>query len=92
MSEKDIWDYMAGLKSSIVSTMRWYLGFSFGVILLLGGLIGWTAKATVENKAEISEIKRDFGDVNSVLHKEYPDILVYENNYVKYVLRRGSKE
>ena len=92
MSEKDIWDYMAGLKKDVISTMRWYLGFSFGVVLLIGGVVGWTASKTVQNCAETTELTRDFGDVNQILHKVYPDELVYENNYIKYVLKRGPKE
>ena len=49
--------------------------------------------ATEMNEAcgEVEDVKRDFGDASMQLHKAFPADMVHENNYIKYVLKRGSK-
>ena len=41
---------------------------------------------------EVDEVKRDFGSASMQLHGMFPNDLVHENNYIKYVLKRGPVE
>jgi len=39
---------------------------------------------------DVDNLKRDLGDTNQVLHRIHPGEIVFENNYINYVLRRGG--
>jgi len=71
---------------------------SIGVIVVVLGILLasiYTTTGEIETRQykqemSIENIKRDFGDGNQVLHRLYPGEIVFENNYINYVLKRGG--
>lgn len=84
MSEKELQDFRKDLKSEIVSTLRWYLTFSFAVVLALGSLIGWVAVDHLKTKEDFKEFKYDYSHVIQQVQQQHPDNIVFKEFGNKY--------
>lgn len=78
------------VSKKVGATVRWYLSFMFGVVLLVGGVVGWTAVQTIENSERTKTLEINFGYTSSALLYHFPDNLVFESNAKKYSNTRGA--
>lgn len=90
MSEKELREEMGKLKADIVSTMKWYLGFSFGVIMILSGWIGYLSKEIVEVKKQTDSLKSDFGLSLLITASHHSTSIGYQELVSKYYPSRGK--
>jgi hypothetical protein len=79
------------IKKDVTNIVRWYLGFSFGIIVLLAGFIGWTAKSSIQNKLDHEALKNDFGTVLMITQPAHSDALMFNEMVKKYNPTRGQK-
>jgi hypothetical protein len=60
------------------------------VLVILSIFVASLASGQSAQAKDVDNLKRDVGDTNQVLHKLYPGEIVFENNYINYVLKRGG--
>jgi predicted negative regulator of RcsB-dependent stress response len=94
MSEEEKQTIAETINSMVAKTLQLYMA---GFVVLIVLIFGWHSFALKNNAEKISEVheeviemSRDFGEVNQTLRKAYPDELVFESNYMKYVIKRGG--
>lgn len=91
MSEKELREEMGKLKDEIVHTMRWYLAFSFGVIMLLSGWIGYLSKEMIDVKKQHESMRSDFGLSLLITASQHTTAIGYQELVNKYYPSRGVK-
>lgn len=96
MSEDDKLHIARTVNKMVAKTLQAYLG---GLLVLIVLIFGWhqiaidnVTKRITEAETKTGEVTRDFGEVNQTLRKFYPDELVFESNYIKYVIKRGARQ
>lgn len=77
-------------QKTVTDTMRWFLGFAFGLVVLLGGVVGWTAKDHIQLKQETTALRNDFGTSLLLSPDDHNDMFGFEALKNKYFPSRGG--
>jgi hypothetical protein len=80
MSEKELRAFMEDLrdaiKKDVTATVRWYLTFSFSVILILAGVMGYTVKQTIANGNTIKDLQTEISTKDTGLREDFGTTLL----------------
>ena len=83
-------DEMHQLKKKIESMVRWYLTFTFGIITLLSGWMGYVAREQTELRQQYEALRADFGLSLLITASQHKDAVGYQELVNKYFARRGE--
>lgn len=88
--EKALQELFSRLEKRILTVIGIAMTCMGMVLVILSIFITSLASGQSAQAKDLDNLKRDVGDTNQVLHKLYPGEIVFENNYINYVLKRGG--
>ena len=88
--EKALQELFSRLEKRILTVIGIAMTCMGMVLVILSIFITSLASEQSTQAKDLDNLKRDVGDTNQVLHKLYPGEIVFENNYINYVLKRGG--
>lgn len=100
MSEEDKKAIAAAINKMVAKTFKAYLAVFMTLIVVIFGwhevrlsqLSSRITETTIQNSQEFGDLKNDFGNAAGALYKLYPDEIIFETNFDRYVLKRGGKD
>jgi hypothetical protein len=94
MSDDEKQELARQINRMVAKTLQRYL---MAIVAVFVMVFGWHEIRLINHEKKIQEIsleqenlKSDFGYSEGTLHERYPDNLVFQSNYQKYVIRRGG--
>jgi len=94
MSEEEKKELARQINKLIAKTLQAYL---MAIVVVFLMIFGWHEIRLANHEKQINKIileqenlKSDFGYSEGTLHEKYPDNLVFQSNYQKYIIQRWA--
>jgi len=89
--EKTLDEKFKEQRKSMTRTLRWYLTFIFGVVILISGMFGYNALINIRQGEQIHDLEEDHKLLIKANVDENPNNLLLQYLSQKYSLTRGGE-